>query len=197
MRKLRAYMRFSPVSSQSNISCFSTFILAGMYTTSNALSRTLHLLAIHPDVQEKLRAEIVEAQGGDRSDIPYDDIVKLLFLDAVCRETLRLYAPVILSAPRVYVISPHLASLVLSDPANSAARDVALPLDQPVRGRDGKQITEIVVPRGTAVQVHYQASNVNKVLWGEDAKEWKPERWLSPLPASLEEARIPGVYAHL
>ena len=79
-----------------------------MDTTSNALSRTLHLLAIHPDVQEKLRAEIVEAQGGDRSDIPYDDLVKLPYLDAICRETLRLYAPVILSAPRTYVISYYL-----------------------------------------------------------------------------------------
>lgn len=68
-----------------------------MDTTSNALSRILHLLALHPDVQQKLRAEIVEAQGGDYSDIPYDDLVKLPFLDAVCRETLRVYAPVTLS----------------------------------------------------------------------------------------------------
>ena len=67
-----------------------TFILAGMDTTSNALSPILHLLALRPDVQQKLRAEIVEAQGGDNSDIPYDDLVKLPFLDAVCRETLRL-----------------------------------------------------------------------------------------------------------
>ena len=79
-----------------------------MDTTSNALSRTLHLLALHPDVQEKLRAEVLQAQGGDRSDIPYDDIVKLPYLDAICRETLRLYAPVILSAPRTYVIPYYL-----------------------------------------------------------------------------------------
>ena len=88
---------------------FRTFILAGMDTTSNALSRIFHLLAAHPDVQEKLRAEIVEAQGGDRSDIPYDDLVKLPYLDAVCRETLRVYAPVPLSGVRVYVHRlPHL-----------------------------------------------------------------------------------------
>ena len=154
------------------------------------------MLSLHPDVQEKLREELIAVDAA-RGELDHDQLNALPLLEAVCRETLRLYAPVILSAPRVYVISPHLASLALSDPANSAARDVALPLDQPVRGRDGKQITEIVVPRGTAVQVHYQASNVNKVLWGEDAKEWKPERWLSPLPASLEDARIPGVYAHL
>ena len=76
----------------------STFILAGMDTTSNALSRILHLLSQNPSVQEKLRAEILEAQGeaGTDSDahIPYDDLVKLPYLDAVCRETLRLHAPV-------------------------------------------------------------------------------------------------------
>ena len=69
-----------------------------MDTTSNALSRILYLLAQHPDVQEKLRAEVLDAQGGREADLPYDDLVKLPYLDAVCRETLRVYAPVILSA---------------------------------------------------------------------------------------------------
>ena len=75
----------------------STFILAGMDTTSNALSRILHLLAQHPDVQNKLRAEIFEAQAGFGTDVPYDDLIKLPYLDAVVRETLRVHAPVILS----------------------------------------------------------------------------------------------------
>ena len=80
------------------------FILAGMDSTSNALSRILHLLAMNPSAQEKLRAEIVEALGGPGADtdrdIPYDELIKLPYLDAVCRETLRLYAPVCY-APRV------------------------------------------------------------------------------------------------
>ena len=75
-----------------------------MDTTSNALSRILHLLALHPDVQEKARKEIIEALGGDFSDLPYDDLVKLPYLDAVIRATLRLYAPVGLS-PRMYIAS--------------------------------------------------------------------------------------------
>ena len=66
-----------------------------------------------------------------------------------------------------------------------------------MRGTDGREFTEIVVPRGIVVLTYYQASNVNKALWGEDAREWKPERWLAPLPPGLEDARIPGVYAHL
>ena len=65
-----------------------TLILAAMDTTSNALSITLTLLAERPDVQDKLRAEIMEAMNGE--DLDYDALVALPFLDAVCRETLRL-----------------------------------------------------------------------------------------------------------
>ena len=58
-------------------------------------------------------------------------------------------------------------------------------------------ITEVPVTRGTLVLLHIQASNTNKALWGEDAGEWRPERWLGQLPGKLEEARIPGVYSNL
>lgn len=63
-----------------------------MDTTSNALSRILHILALNPAAQNRLRAEIREACGGE--DLAYDDLVKLPYLEAVCRETLRLHAPV-------------------------------------------------------------------------------------------------------
>ncbi len=66
----------------------STFILAGMDTTSNATSRLLHLLAMNPDVQEKLRNEILDAQAGQ--EVSYDQVMDLPYLDAVTRETLRL-----------------------------------------------------------------------------------------------------------
>lgn len=61
-----------------------------MDTTSNALSRVFHLLAQFPDVQERLRREFAEAkeQNGGK-DLPYDTLVSLPYLDAVCRETLR------------------------------------------------------------------------------------------------------------
>ncbi|KAG6846510.1 hypothetical protein H0H93_013484 [Arthromyces matolae] len=70
---------------------FRTFAFAATDTTSNALSRTLHLLALHPEAQERLRAEVIEARKVHAGDIPYDDLVSLPFLDAICRETLRLY----------------------------------------------------------------------------------------------------------
>lgn len=61
-----------------------------MDTTSSALSRILHLLVEYPDAQNKLRAELIEAKkaNGGR-ELDYDKLVLLPYLDAVCRETLR------------------------------------------------------------------------------------------------------------
>ena len=71
-----------------------TLVFAAVDTTSNALSMTLLLLGEHPDVQEKLRNEILEACNGDDSGkLDYDTLVNLPYLDAVCRETLRLCVP--------------------------------------------------------------------------------------------------------
>ncbi|KAG6893218.1 hypothetical protein C0992_010845 [Termitomyces sp. T32_za158] len=40
--------------------------------------------------QERLRSEVIKARKFHNGDIPYDDLVSLPFMDAVCRETLRL-----------------------------------------------------------------------------------------------------------
>ena len=62
---------------------------AAMDTTSGALGRILFLLSIHQDVQNKLRQEVLEARkSGEPS---YDELVSLPYLDAVCRETMRVY----------------------------------------------------------------------------------------------------------
>ena len=62
-----------------------------MDTTSNGLSRIVHLLATHPEVQDKLRQEILDALSNNNGqDFSYDELSSLRFLDAVCRETLRL-----------------------------------------------------------------------------------------------------------
>lgn len=58
-------------------------------------------------------------------------------------------------------------------------------------------ISDIPVPKGTGVVIGIIASNVNPTIWGPDADEWKPERFLKPLPESVAEAHIPGVYSNL
>ena len=60
-----------------------------MDTTSGALARTLSILATHQDAQDRLRREIVEAKKL-HGELGYDELVSLPYLDAVCRETLRL-----------------------------------------------------------------------------------------------------------
>ena len=60
-----------------------------MDTTSNGIVMTLSMLAQHPEAQQKLREEILEATA-DGEDLSYDTLVALPYLDAVCRETLRL-----------------------------------------------------------------------------------------------------------
>lgn len=68
---------------------YSAFIFAGTDTTSSALTRVLYVLAAHPEAQAKLRKELKEART-DGQELSYDDVVSLPYMDAVCRETLRL-----------------------------------------------------------------------------------------------------------
>jgi cytochrome P450 len=68
-----------------------TLLLAGHETTALNLSWTWYLLAQHPEVEEKLHAELDAVLAGrppTASDLP-----KLQYTDRVLRETLRLYPP--------------------------------------------------------------------------------------------------------
>ena len=72
-----------------------------------------------------------------------------------------------------------------------------LPLSEPIRLRDGTMTQAIPIPKDSFVLTNLLACNRDKSLWGPDAEEFRPERWLEPLPREVEEARIPGVYSHL
>jgi cytochrome P450 len=76
-------------------------------------------------------------------------------------------------------------------------QDVVLPLSSPVKGLDGKELHEIHVPKGTNITISILAANRNPDIWGPDAEEWKPDRWLAPLPESVINAHLPGIYSHL
>ncbi|KAI0648471.1 cytochrome P450 [Trametes meyenii] len=181
---LRANMAASEadrLSDEEVVAQVSTLVLAAMDTTSNALARTLHLLSLNPEIQQKLREEITQARDdgtGKLRDLDYDEVTELPYLDAVCREVLRLYPPVRLLM-------------------RSVLKDSVLPLSAPIRGVDGSLIESVPVRKGMRIVVDIGGSNCDKTLWGEDAEEWKPERWLKPLPRAVEDARIPGVYSHL
>lgn len=61
-----------------------------MDTTSNGLSRILHILSGNPEAQERLREEIVDAVKLHGSELSYEALMNLPYMDAVCKETLRL-----------------------------------------------------------------------------------------------------------
>jgi Cytochrome P450 len=64
-----------------------TFIFAATDTTSSALSRVLHLLALHQDVQHELRCELRNATL--EGDLSYDKLMSLPYLEMILKETLR------------------------------------------------------------------------------------------------------------
>ncbi len=68
-----------------------TFLVAGHDTTALTLTYTWFLLGHHPEVQERLHAELQE-QIGDRDPMP-EDLFELPYLEKVLTEVLRLYPP--------------------------------------------------------------------------------------------------------
>ncbi|EUC56016.1 cytochrome P450 family protein, partial [Rhizoctonia solani AG-3 Rhs1AP] len=166
------------MSEEELIAQVNTFIFAGSETTS-ALARTLHLLALNTGIQTTLRSEVSEAFNLHGSDLDYDQINSLPYLDAVCREVLRLYPPV-LFVERI------------------AQKDCVLPLQCPVKAKDGKTtISQAPIKKGTHIYLSILAANRDKQIWGEDADEFKPSRWLDELPLAVRESKNPGVYSYM
>jgi hypothetical protein len=79
---------------------------------------------------------------------------------------------------------------------SSTRTDVVLPLSAPIQDVDGRKVHEIFVPKNTNVFAHIYNLNRDPSIWGSDAAEWKPERWMAPLPQSVADANIQGVYAN-
>ncbi|KAJ7693049.1 cytochrome P450 [Mycena rosella] len=133
----------------------SIIMFAATDTTSSALNRLFHILALHPEVQDKLRAEILAAP----EHLDHDALVALPYLDSFVREVLRLFSPVTPGAFR------------------QAYEDTVLPLSTPIVGVDGTPMEAIRVPKGTPIYIAIAAVNHSKQIWGPDALEFKPERW--------------------
>ncbi|GIY47675.1 cytochrome P450 3A11 [Caerostris extrusa] len=70
------------------------FFIAGYDTTAATLSMTSYLLALHPEIQDKLHKEIKEVLQQTKGELTYEAIQEMKYLDNVIAETLRLYPPV-------------------------------------------------------------------------------------------------------
>ena len=73
-----------------------TFLAAGHETTASAMTWAIYMLARHPEVQARLRAEVRGnlPSMASASDVSSLDIDRLPYLNAVCNEVLRYYPPV-------------------------------------------------------------------------------------------------------
>lgn len=74
----------------------STFLAAGHETTSSTVSWALYALTKHPEVQTKLRQELLSTGLGDEPSM--EELDKIPYLNNFVREVLRAYAVVPLTS---------------------------------------------------------------------------------------------------
>ncbi|OCB92139.1 cytochrome P450 [Sanghuangporus baumii] len=151
-------------------------ILAGYETTSISLTWALIELSLHPEKQDKLYLELAEFTNKDPT---YDQLTSgLPYLDSVTREVLRLHPP-------------------LAQSGRVAKYDDIIPLSTPITTTSGKQVDHIAVAQGSAVFVSIRAINRSEEIWGPDAKEFKPERWLDNESGLTPKAKEVQGYHHI
>ncbi|OCH86067.1 cytochrome P450 [Obba rivulosa] len=149
-----------------------TLLVAGHETTSIAASWCLYSLAQNPEMQHKLRKELLNVATDDPT---MDELNTLPYLDAVVRETLRFHSPVPFTL-------------------REATKNDVIPLNTPYTDIRGQVHDSIKIDKGTTVLVPIAALNLSKDLWGRDAAEFRPERWES-LPEAVSS--MPGVWGNM
>ncbi|KAK5049089.1 hypothetical protein LTR84_005512 [Exophiala bonariae] len=112
----------------------SSLILAGSETTSTLLSGAIFLLAQHREVYKKASTELRDTFRKD-SNITFREVDKLPYLDAVLKESLRLYPPI-----------PAGLDRIVADPA-------------------GITVAGHWLPQGTMASVHQLAANTYSECW--------------------------------
>ncbi|KAJ7838268.1 cytochrome P450 [Mycena leptocephala] len=154
------------------VSQIPAFLVAGHETTSAATAWAMHALSLNPSVQIKLREELFTLSTDNPT---MDQLNSLPYLESVVREVLRVYAPV-----------PALERIAMQD-------DV-LPLSRPYIDTAGNSHDTLIIPKGQIIHLPLLAVNTDKEIWGDDAAEFKPERWENvPRAASA----IPSVWGNL
>ncbi|KAI5639419.1 cytochrome p450 domain-containing protein [Phthorimaea operculella] len=128
-----------------------TMIMAGTDTTSTTLAFTLMTLGSYPDVQKKVCEELRQVFGDSLRDVQKDDLKKLVYLEAVLMETMRLY-------PILPVIPRYVSEEI--------------------------KLKNYTIPPGNTCLIFAYHVHRDPSLWGADAGEFKPQRWLPTPPAA-------------
>ncbi|KAG8928188.1 hypothetical protein FRC02_007264 [Tulasnella sp. 418] len=155
----------------------STMLIAGHETTSTSVVWLLHELALEKNhhIQEKLREELLTIESENPS---AEELNSLPYLEAVVRENLRLNA-------------------VVSGTLREAGKDDTIPLSTPYVDKQGVTRHEVKIDKGTTVYFSIISMHRDKSVWGEDAMEFKPERWLKGEETQQRSTDVPGVFAGL
>ncbi|KAH9855328.1 cytochrome P450 [Lenzites betulinus] len=174
----------------------STFLTAGHETSSSSLTWTLYALSRNPASQAKLRAELrslplppslsmdCTSPATDDADLHtafFECIMHLPYLDAIVRESLRLYAPI-------------------STTMRVASADDVIPVAAPFTDRRGRECPHIRVRRGDIISIPLQALNKSTDVWGDDAEVFRPERWTPDEVdegASRRRAAVQGLWGNM
>ncbi|KAJ3684277.1 hypothetical protein LUZ61_013441 [Rhynchospora tenuis] len=131
------------------------FVIAGRETTAVTLSWFFYLLCKHPNIQEKVVKEVREATNMNVSNLKCDEFISHL-TDENLNKMQYLHAT-LTETLRLYPALPQDSKFCFSDDT--------LP--------DGFQIK-----KGDSVDYQPFPMGRMKFLWGDDAEEFKPERWI-------------------
>ncbi|EWZ29180.1 cytochrome P450 [Fusarium oxysporum Fo47] len=127
-----------------------TFLATGHETTASALTWACYLLTKHPESQERLRDEIGDALPEDMDNASAVDLAGIL-------EQLPYLNGIMHETLRLYPTVPMTM--------RQAVRDT----------RIGNQF----IPEGTDIIVSIWYINRSPEIWGPDAAEFRPERWIA------------------
>ncbi|CCX14453.1 cytochrome P450 [Pyronema domesticum] len=132
-------------------------LLAGRDTTAGLIGWTFYLLSRHQHIYKKLRDELEEAFGTGEPGVwrlpTFEGLKDVVYLRYVLNEVLRLYPSVPLNG-------------------RDCVRNTVLPVGG---GPDG--LSPVFVHKGMRVQYSVYAMHRRKDIYGEDALEFRPERW--------------------
>ncbi|KIK62961.1 hypothetical protein GYMLUDRAFT_41250 [Collybiopsis luxurians FD-317 M1] len=158
------------------LSQITTFLVAGHETTASATTWILYSLAKHPKIQARVYQEIQDLRELIGANEPtVQDLDSMPYLNAVIKETLRCFP-----------IVPHIT--------REAHSDDVIPLEFPVAGVSGDPVSRIPVSKGQRILIDIAVYNKLPQIWGEDAEEWRPERFLESFKMA---ATTVGVYSNL
>ncbi|KAF2092013.1 cytochrome P450 [Saccharata proteae CBS 121410] len=127
-----------------------TFLAAGHETTASSMMWAIYVLCQHPDIQQRLREEV-------HKNLPS------------------------IQDPNAEVTATDIDRMPYLNAVCNEVIRIYPPV--PLTLRAAAEDTTICghpIPKGTTVIIPPWAVNVSKELWGDDALEFKPERWIGP-----------------